>query len=730
MSESLRILKPLLRGFPIVALVMVLCVVAAKKYLSYTTPLYESTAKLRLADISEGIPNSNLFKNFDVFASSNKIAAEIEVIKSNELLLKALKGLDFSLELYRVGDIRSVELYHDSPLMLQFGKNADNLKDKKFRLRMLSRIEFEISSSKNDSLTRGRIGERLMLNKAEVTVQLNDTLLRSRPTIKVEDFYEFELLSEEKQLEKINKHLDILAVDKDVPVIRLNYKSNIPQKASAFINKLAETYIVDYIENKYQAARTTVNFLDKQIEEAGDKLSDAENSIEEFRNERDIINIRQETETDLREISQLKIQQTNLKMNLDAIEELCAYVDKGKDKFLELAPNFEAFTDLLSTEIIKNIKKLQADKKDLLIVYTSGDEKVKVIDQKIKDLTSYLVESIKNTRNNLQVKYDDISERIETAEAEFEDVPEEEKNMNILTREFDLVQNSYNFLNEKRIEAQIAQSATIAFHRVISPAVPGLKPVSPNKPIIIIVFALLGMIGSIAAIYTVHFLKAKVNDTQSIEQNSSIPVAASTPFINQHYDTVFSRNLIQLELKGLLQKKQVLAFSSFGSNEGRGFNLNGMCHALSSQGREWLLLDVAGDLGALNSGRETKAGIFEAALPNGLYVNLSESPFQANSPEQLRALLDSFKTGCDFILINNAPLAGGGKALLVMREATHNLVVVDARKTPLKTISHIELLKEEYQLPDTWFMLNRAGYNPGVIKEVMQWFKKLKPSKK
>jgi uncharacterized protein involved in exopolysaccharide biosynthesis len=50
-------------------------------------------------------------------------------------------------------------------------------------------------------------------------------------------------------------------VDKDVPVIRINYKSNVPEKASLLVNTLAETYIQDYIENKYRAANTTVDFL-------------------------------------------------------------------------------------------------------------------------------------------------------------------------------------------------------------------------------------------------------------------------------------------------------------------------------------------------------------------------------------------------------------------------------------------------------------------------------------
>jgi hypothetical protein len=51
-------------------------------------------------------------------------------------------------------------------------------------------------------------------------------------------------------------------------------------------------------------------------------------------------------------------------MNLDAIKNLNGYINQGKDNYLDLATNFEAFNDLLSTEMVKNMKQLQADKKD------------------------------------------------------------------------------------------------------------------------------------------------------------------------------------------------------------------------------------------------------------------------------------------------------------------------------------------------------------------------------
>ena len=80
MKESICLIRPFLRGLPLIIVSVIVAVIVAKKYLSYVTPKYESTVKIKLADLTQGIPNNNLYKDLDVFASSNKITAEIEII--------------------------------------------------------------------------------------------------------------------------------------------------------------------------------------------------------------------------------------------------------------------------------------------------------------------------------------------------------------------------------------------------------------------------------------------------------------------------------------------------------------------------------------------------------------------------------------------------------------------------------------------------------------------------
>lgn len=704
-NENVRFLKPLLRGFPIVVLAMIIAVLAAKKYLNYVTPMYESTAKLKLADTQEGVPSANLFKDFDVFATPNKISTEIEVLKSTSLIEKTLEKLPFSTEIYRKGKVRSVELFGDSPIKVESILNDEKNYDKKFIINITSNQNFTIKASDSAKEVKGTFGVPTAIKGGKILITKNDSYLQSKPGAKIVDQYEVEFLSREKLLDKVNKNLDIVSVDKDVPVIRINYKSNVPEKASLLVNTLAETYIQDYIENKYRAANTTVDFLKNEIGQANNKLSGAENRIENYRNKENIINIPQETETDLRKISQLKIQKSNLKMNLDAIKNLNDYISEGKDNYLDLAPNFEAFNDLLSTEMVKNMKLLQAEKKELLLTYTPEHEKVKVIDSKIKDLTDYQTESIKNTQRNLQIKYNDIDRDIQIAEQAFIGLPEKEKLLNIMNREFNLYEKNYNFLNEKRIDAEIAKAAKISFHKIITRGELPKQPVSPMRSIIIIVAAIMSMIGSIALIYAVHFAKAKVNDVYTIEKNSTIPVAFTTPFIKSREKTMhhFLENVLEMELKEIIKDKNLICITSYDKSKQHMFHSKNIIKALQAQSRKVLVIDVAGNL---------------KNIENIDYIDFSEEKNLRLTSTDIENLIREKMTGNDLCIINNQSIKQGKLPLLFLKMADENLFVLDSRKTAEKTIMNVELLKDEYKLTNLWFVLNKEGYNPSLITSI------------
>ncbi len=702
--------KPLLRYFPLVILTMALGVFAARLYLRYATPMYESTAKIKLADSRDGVPNGNLFKDFDVFSNSNKISAEVELLKSKVLIDRAAISLNLGTTIYRIGKVRKQELYNNSPILVSAEIPArSKWMDRTFKLSIKYNKDVQLITPDGKAL-KGFIGLPIQTKEGSVTISQNADYTDDKDVVQLNDRYEFMLNSRNGIVNKIVANLDVMSVDKDVPVLRISYRSAVPDKSADIVNGVAQAYINDYVAEKFRSADTTVHFINNELQDYTARLSGSESSIEGYRDAHNIINIRQETETDLRKIADLKKQQASVRMNIQAIDSLNKYMSAGQNHVLDLAPNFEAFTDLLSTELIKKIKQLQAEKKDLLTRYTPENEKVMVIDDKIADITSYLRESIHNTQINLRLKYQDLSQTIASAEAEFIGLPTKEKNMTILERDFGMNEQIYRFLREKRTEAEIARAATISFHRIISPAETPTSAIFPNGKLIQVFSGFLGLIFGVIFIYGIHHFRGGIESTDDIYRETDTPITTIIPFIKTpaEREKLFSKWILEMELQGQLPSGTVLTVSSMQRHEGKEFVAAGLVQAAMQLGKKVLFVSL-----------DEKQQVFSEHFQ---YQTIHDFPDKWYQIAEWQSMLWRWQQHYDLIVIRNKPVNDATSAMMVMAASDLNLMVLDSVKSKKATIREADQLREKLKLTNMSFVLNRANYKPTIFKKARQIF--------
>ncbi len=712
-TNSNSFLKPFYRGVPVIILIVTGSVLLAKRYLQYATPMYESTVKIKLADPKEGIPSSNLYKDLDVFANTNKIGTEIEILKSEMIIEKAAAKLNIQTTIYRVGDIHKTELYKNAPFKVNLIQVADEDLNVSYSLTIDENgaLTIKLPDSK---LISTRLNEKIKLRNSQIEITLNDSLIQARPGLVINDHYEFIIHSPKTLVNSIVSNLDITSVDKDIPILRICYKSAVAEKCADMVNMIANTYIEESLREKTVSADTTERFLTGQLKEYGDKLSNSETEIQNFRDTRNIINIRQETETDLRQISDLKKQLASVEMNLEAIDTLNQYLQKGKDNFLDLAPNFEAFTDLLSTEIVKNLKNLQAEKKELLIRYTPQYEKVVLVDKKIEDLKRYLLESVQNTETNLRIKRRNLANTIRLSENQFIGLPEKEKSMAILERNFGMNEQIYRFLESKRTEAKIAKTAAISFHKIISKGEIPDSPVSPNKKLIMVFMGFLGFMFSLLGIYGIHTAKARVGNENIIFRNSDTPLETKFPFTERQFEKniALSRWALELELKNELSNGKIICISSVNNGEGKKYVTTGLASAVASLGKRTLMVVIDGKTVHLTDLQG--ASIYPSFVLD-----------ERNIAERWQQLAKSWSAKYDISIIKNLSISESSFSLLPMVHASANFVVIDSRITAIKDISMADDIIEKLKLTSVKFILNRDGYTPSLLSNIKYIFNAL-----
>ena len=678
------LLGPLRRGLPLALLGGGLGLAAAGQYLRYATPEYESTAKIKLADPNEGAMNTSLLKSADAFSVDNRASAEGELLRSPLLLGRALDSLHFDVATYRVGRLRTSELYTASPLRVELTLHNPAWAEQGFEL-LLDGAGLLTVTAPSGQVVSGRLGERLRVRGAELRISANTEQLKKRPDVPLADHYRLVRHDRRQLLAAIGRQLEVSCTERDVPVLRIRYQSAVPQQAADLVNALARVYLADYLATKYKAVNATAASIATQLGAVRQTLAHSEDAVAGYRGRAHIVNIGQETATDLHSLGELKIQRAALQMRLASVNSLYGYMRTGKEQVLTLAPNFEAFNDLLSTDIVKRVKDLQAEKHDLLLRFTPEDNQVTAVDLKLADLNGYLLESIGNTRNALTIRSRALDRTIAQSQGAFKGLSTREKDLAILERDFRLNEKLYTFLREKETEAAIALATPITYHRIIAAGQVPSEPTSPHRGLVRVLAGFLGLM--LGAGLAWAGAGGTPGDAAGVHKATGTPLAACVPHLGDAAagQLAFFRQLAtRLALRGLLQPGSKLVVSAFTEDEGQAFFFERLRQVLAGQGLKLRALVLT-----------------DASSPN--------PDAQAD----------------ELLLVQNLPLARESHGLAVMRGAQANLVVIDGCTTPTARLAELELLVADYGLPNVQLCLNRAGYNPGfgrlLVRRLRRW---------
>ncbi len=716
MQRIKRIIIPLLKGLPILIITLLIALFIAKKAIQYSVPKYQSMAKIKLDDRKYGMSGNNLYEDFDVFSSENKIETEAEILKSPLLIGKTIDKMDLSVLMFRMGVIKNTFLYQDNPFEFLINTNGTSLYDQSYVLTVTGNY-FTIENLEEEKLATGEFGTPFQLEYDTLIIQKNETLL-SQKKLDIDGKYQFEIKSQEQWIQFLNQQLDVKAIDKEIPVLRVVMKSENPEFSADFANALCTVYIEDYIYTKSMAATKTLSFIDERMNALKTVLSASENSLESYKKEHDVVNTLQETETGLRELSKLKLQLINLEMEEKAVIALEEYIAEG-DYYEETAINF-GFGDLLLTELVKKLKLFTDEKRDLLLKYTTNDPKVVNAQNKIDDIEAYVKEAILQNKNTIQTKREEIQLNIKAMDDQFENIPTREKEMRILERDFQINESVYTFLAQKKLEAQIASSALMSFHRVIQPATPAKEPVSPNKVLITFVCGFLGLFAGILIVFGGRFVQGKVLSKADIEKLTATPVIGVLTKANTVQLNEFITLATALRNNCKIEKRTILITSST-KQEGKSYVASNLADAYAKMGFSTAVLDFNAFnplyIGQHDYNLETwlndqtelnkLAGTAGEVTRIGLTENIENATLVFGHKKMTEVML-KLKASYDFIIIDTPGSVISIDALCMLKYADEALYIIRAKSSKAQYIPNVDAIQADCDFSKMSIVLNGA----------------------
>lgn len=711
----------------------------AKYYNWYKTPVYAITAKLIVKDDTVG--KDKLLRQMDVAAPDKNIENEIEILKSHNILAKALNQLDFDVSYFLIGNVKISEVYKDCPFKITINHLDYAAYSKPFFVDVIDaeNFEFHYETSGNSIRINGKFDEPIEMGMGEILLTKRDNF----PAADLENeqykkrFYRigFNTISANQ-----NKYLSRLSINLARPqssILQIYLEDEVPQKGLDFVNALIEVYLQHDIEVKNNAAFNTSQFLNAQLDAISSDLERIESNREKFKVSRGIIDIESEAQLVLDKIKDLDAQRAINDARLGMINQLKKYILENQD-LRNLAPASLDINDVLLLKLINKLSELQSQREIIINQSTANDPTLVPLNAEIELTRSSLLENIKNIERSLENKSAELDKKLRSNQSRIQQIPTTQRELLEIERRFRIQENLYIFLLQKHAELGISLAATESDTRIIDSARVQPGPISPVPQRAYTVAFVLAILIPVLIAIVAEKLNDKIETIAQIKNITNIPILGTIRF-SKHLGKLVvidkPRSAIAEEYRNIRtnlqflnqgrEKSVTMVTSSIGT-EGKTFTAMNLAAVMAALGERVVLVgldmrkprivenfNVPNNIGSSNY-LSRNATIDEIIFPSGIVDSLSVIPSGPNPPNpselimsnQMKEMIEELKMRFDKIIIDTPPVGLVSDGVILGQYADSTLYVVRDGVTRRHHLHHINELYQSGQMTQLAIVFN------------------------
>jgi len=723
-----------LRYWYLFAISLALAFGLATLYLRLAPREYLVSASLLIRDIDKGPDfqaGNPAFRELDIFNAATSIENEVEALRSVSLMQRVLAALSLETSYYAEGFPWKKELYGSTlPVRVRVLRLTEDAPRHEVTLRIRNNRQFDWES-KGEITSTYAFGETVRTSYGTFQVLRSGT----RPQVVHLRFHNLRDLAMD-----YNEELTVAQINKKANVLTVSLRHQVPDKARAILNKLIEVYNQDAREDRNLLASNTVRFIDDRLRDLSGELSAIERSVERFKRENQVTDVRSEAAAYLEESRNYDNQLSALNIQLDVVETLQRYLTRQKSQ-LELVPSNLRIDDPTLLDLIERYNELQLQRERILRTAEPTNPLVVNLEEQLANLRLNLQESLRTIRNGLQVTRNNLASRASSFQARIRRIPNIERELNAINRQEGVKRDLYVYLLQKREESALSLAATETNTRIIDPAMASKRPVSPKKPVVYGLALLLGLLAPLAFILSRELIGDQVRRKADVTRALPAPVLGEIGhFRGKGYLAIadqvrtpvlehFRLLRANLDFAGRGQPSQVILVTSGHSGEGKTFVSLNLAVSLSLTGRSVVLVDfdlrrprvlaalglrdtagVTDYLQAEGSGGEIDSLLEStAAAPDLLVMGVGALP--ANPTETLLTprvgmLLRALRQRFDHVILDTTAVGevADGYALMPLVDMT--LLVVRYNDTPRVQLEALRELVTSDKLKRPYLVLN------------------------
>ena len=509
-------------------------------------------------------------------------------------------------------------------------------------------------------------------------------------------------------------------------LVNVSVVSGRPEFAATAANALAQLYIQQSLDLRFETSSEAGEWLGTQIEEQRKKAEDADRRLQELKRHEGLINIEER-----RTLLDQRLKELGTALNERKTERL-----QKEALFRQMAgaTNPEELPEVMRSGVVQNLRielaNLERQQAQLLERYLDQHPEVMKVKNQIQDTRSKLrseaqrvIRSAENDYKASAAQEASISSALESSKQEALQLASRAVTYDSQKREVDAAKQVLDSLMSRAKQTDVESELKSTNIRIVDPAVVPRGPIRPRTQRDILLGILLGAFLSVGLAFFLEYLDNTLKTPDDVRQHLGAPLLGVVPELtsDKHPNLVIlNTDLDQRFVEGYRVIRTALNYSwsepgariitvtSTGPGEGKTLTAVNLALTLAAQEGRTLLIDA--DLRkptthALVRGRKNpglsdilvgRAKASQAIQQSLQGTNLSYLPSGTHAPSPadlltnrtMKGLLEGLRKFYDWIIIDTPPVGAVAEPLILAPLTDGVVVVTGAEMVPRKAVLH------------------------------------------
>lgn len=698
-------------------------------FIKYTPDKYQVNTSLLVTDESKGFDMENLF--MEGMAGSTRKASlqnEVEFLRSYTLNHQAVDNLNWQSFWQKRNLIIWNGIYLNEPFILNKSGEALNPEGILIYITPLSVTQYKIKA--DGEITQEGSPQKV---KFEATANYGQPFSN--------EYFNFTLTPKENSDELIGERYRFSFIDKSKlttsylkrvntdygqgsEIIKLSIESTEFLRDIHYINELVRVYLELKLDLQTQTQKRSLDFIDSQLSGISSDLDEAENNFTEFRSKNQIIDLSSQGSLIMEQLKEIEQEKSQMQMQLDYLKNLQRYLGNIQSAEQLVAPSVVRITDATLNALVLKLSELYSRRKVLAFSARENNPSLILLNQEIEQVNQQVREMLVNLIDNTELSVNTLNLRYNRINKLLNNIPEQEQQLINIQRQYELTNEIYTYLLQRRAELEISLAAAVVDIQIIDPAqIERLVPLNKSPLLILFLGTFLGLLLPGLVILIIDFFDNSIHFQEEIEKLTSITILGNVFHstykselvvvhepqapITESYRTI--RTNLQYKLTKSTQK--VIGLHSVQPAEGKSFNATNLASIIAMNDKKTILIgadmrkprlhkifNLSNTKGLSNylvdqySGKE----IIQQTDIDNLSVIVS-GPIPPNPAELIERpafsqLMEELRTEYDYIIIDNAPVSRVTDGLITSKYCDLNLFILRygvSKKNQLKFINDI-----------------------------------------